>query len=93
MDAEEEKIVLVSLFTRPVNLMLEGIRKFDVHVAFVAKDRTITVFIYKHSLVLNSMRALIKGRELIRPNVTHSSVSSLPLKNGRVALVLKGRIE
>ena len=64
-----------------IDLILEDIDKISVFYNTIGKVKKITVFIYRHTWVLNLYRTFSNGRELIRPAVTTFATSYLTLKS------------
>ena len=64
-----------------IDLMLEDIRKLNVHANTLAKARQVVKFIYGHTWVLSLMRTFTKNYELIRPAVTRFATSFLTLQS------------
>ncbi|KAL5559948.1 hypothetical protein UlMin_036159 [Ulmus minor] len=64
-----------------LNLILRDIGDISIHKDTICKARKVTVYIYRHSWVLNLMRKHTKGRELIRPGATRFATSYLTLNS------------
>ncbi|RVW43457.1 hypothetical protein CK203_070341 [Vitis vinifera] len=55
-----------------IDLMLEDIRKLNVHATTLSRARQVVKFIYGHTWVLSLMRTFTKNHELIRPAITRT---------------------
>src|SRR3954468_23669997 len=64
-----------------INNTLKDIGDLPVHKATIEKAKTVTKFIYAHSLVLCMMRSFTKGKELTRPGITRFATNYLTLKS------------
>ncbi|KAL5544317.1 hypothetical protein UlMin_008101 [Ulmus minor] len=64
-----------------LNLILCDIGDISIHKDTICKARKVTVYIYRHSWVLNLMCKHTKGRELIRPGATRFATSYLTLNS------------
>ncbi|XP_042476322.1 uncharacterized protein LOC122058015 [Macadamia integrifolia] len=64
-----------------LNLMLKDISNLKAYRPVIMKARKITSFIYKHSCVIDVMRAKIDGNDLVRAVVTRFATSFLTLQS------------
>ena len=64
-----------------LDLILTDIGELPLHKDIMAKARKITVYIYRHSWVLNLMRKFTKKRDLVRACVTRFATSYLTLRS------------
>ena len=63
-----------------LDLILSDIGDLPIHNDVMSKARKITVYIYRHSWVLNLMRKHTKKKELVRAGVTRFTASYLTLR-------------
>jgi hypothetical protein len=61
--------------------MLEDIGKQDMIKNIVDHSKSITKYIYNHSLVLNLMRKNIEGKEIVRPTIKRFATNFLMLQS------------
>lgn len=64
-----------------LDLMLEDIGKLTEFKRFIAKAKRVTTFIYRHERILDAMRNLTGGRDLVRPTITWFATSFLTLQS------------
>ncbi|KAL5550637.1 hypothetical protein UlMin_000813 [Ulmus minor] len=77
--AKRKKLFWSPCAAHCLNLILSDIGDISIHKDTICKARKVTVYIYRHSWVLNLMRTHTKGRELIRPGATRFATSYLTL--------------
>ncbi|XP_010648233.1 uncharacterized protein LOC104878939 [Vitis vinifera] len=64
-----------------IDLMLEDVRKLNVHANTLLRARQVVKFIYGHTWVLSLMITFTKNHELIRPTITRFSTAFLTLQS------------
>ncbi|XP_043704525.1 uncharacterized protein LOC122654483 [Telopea speciosissima] len=64
-----------------IDLMLEDIGNLKAYKKVIVKARKITTFIYRHTHLLDAMRAKTNGRDLVRAAVTRFATSFLTLQS------------
>ena len=64
-----------------IYLMLEDVRKLNVHANTLLRARQVVKFIYEHTWVLSLMRTFTKNHELIHPTMTQFFITFLTLQN------------
>ncbi|KAL5580609.1 hypothetical protein UlMin_013051 [Ulmus minor] len=79
--AKRKKLFWSPCAAHCLNLILSDIGDISIHKDTICKARKVTVYIYRHSWVLNLMRTHTKGRELIRPGATRFATSYLTLNS------------
>ncbi|CDP07924.1 unnamed protein product [Coffea canephora] len=63
------------------DLMLEDVQKFDsLHKVIIQKAISVVTYIYSWGTVINWMKQLTNGKELIRPRVTRFATSNLTMR-------------
>ena len=64
-----------------IDLMLEDIGKLDWIQEVVDKAKSITKYIYNHTIVLSTMRIYTEGKELVRPGATRFATNFISLQS------------
>ena len=64
-----------------IDLMLEDIGKLEWIQEVVEKAKSITKYVYNHTIVLSTMRVYTEGKELIRPGVTRFATNFISLQS------------
>jgi len=64
-----------------IDLMLEDIGKLDWIQQVVDKAKSITKYIYNHTIVLSAMRTYTEGKELVRPGATRFATNFISLQS------------
>eukprot|EP00253_Pinus_taeda_P031114 PITA_31114 len=64
-----------------IDLMLEDIGKLHWIHEVVEKAKSITKYLYNHTIVLNTMRKHTEGKEIIRPTVTRFATNFISLQS------------
>eukprot|EP00253_Pinus_taeda_P021949 PITA_21949 len=64
-----------------IDLMLEDIGKFDWVKNTIDHAKSITKFIYNHTLILSLMRKHTRGKDIIRPAITRFATQFLTLQS------------
>ena len=62
-----------------IDLMLEDIKKLNVHVTTLSRVRQVVKFIYGHTWVLSLMRTFTKNHKLLHPAITWFATAFLTL--------------
>ena len=78
---KRKKLIWSPCAAHCIDLMLKDIGKLGVHEDTIAKANKLTVYIYRHTWVLNLMREHTKNRNLARPAVTRFATAYLTLKS------------
>eukprot|EP00253_Pinus_taeda_P008626 PITA_08626 len=63
-----------------IDLMLEDIGKLHWILEVVEKAKSITKYLYNHTIVLNTMRVYTEGKEIVRPAVTRFATNFISLQ-------------
>jgi len=64
-----------------IDLMLEDIGKLHWMHEVVEKAKSITKYLYNHTIVLNAMRIYTEGKEIVRPAVTRFATNFISLQS------------
>lgn len=64
-----------------IDLMLEDIGKLHWIHEVVEKAKSITKYLYNHTIVLNTMRKYTKGKEIVRPAMTRFATNFISLQS------------
>eukprot|EP00253_Pinus_taeda_P002771 PITA_02771 len=63
-----------------IDLMLKDIGKLHWIHEVVEKEKSITKYLYNHTIVLNTMRKYTEGKEIVRPTVTRFATNCISLQ-------------
>lgn len=74
-------IFWTSCAAHTIDLMLEAIGKEGKFKEWIAKAKTLTIFIYAHHRTLALMRKFTKCKDIVRPGVTRFATSFLTLQS------------
>ena len=77
---KRKKLFWTSCVAHCVDLMLEDYeKKISIHEETIPKIKIITTFIYSRSSLISLLPQFTKGRDLVRPDITHFATSYLIL--------------
>ncbi|KAI8535251.1 hypothetical protein RHMOL_Rhmol10G0159300 [Rhododendron molle] len=78
---KRKKLIWSPCAAHCIDLMLKDTGRLPVHHDSITKAKTLTVYIYRHTWVLNLVRKHTKNHNLARPAVTRFATTYLTLKS------------